>query len=341
MASGVDQRRMRRWSTPEKNRGWYSVVGIRFVAMHRPMPDQINRTWRTSARRGSLSVVLWAFGLATTLLLVGLWGRAVSYDEPTIEASARSVVNAEAATDRIYSWIEDGVVSSTDVDPDTAEQVLAELRGNPEVEAAVAAVLDQFVGALFTSEGEAATIDLARSLEPVVPIAAARLAAHDVSVDESSLISALDDAESIDLATGDAATVARVVDDARMLLSLIVVLAAITLVTTGSAAVWLSDDHLAMARTLATRILLSAISFAVLFRIGSWVLDPQGGASPVAGGGSILLRSNVQVFLVIAVGAAVVTGSLAWFLSRRRRRPTSPVSGMTESDADSRESLSV
>ncbi|MEN8040097.1 MAG: hypothetical protein ABFR95_01215, partial [Actinomycetota bacterium] len=278
-------------------------------------------TWRSTTRRGSLSVALWVFGLATTLLLVGLWGRAVTYDEPTVQASARSVVDAEVATDRIYSWIEEGVATSTDIDPATAETVVSELREHPEVEAAVGAVIDQFIAALFASEGEAATVNLARPLAPVVPIAAEHLSAHDAPVDEADLVAALDNADAIDLATGDAATVARVIDDARTFLSVIVLLAAITLLVTGSLAVWLSNDHLAMARTLATRILLSALSFAVLFRIGSWVLDPRGGGSPVAGGGSILLGSNSHIFLVVALPAAAAVGALAWFLHRRSRRP--------------------
>jgi hypothetical protein len=59
-------------------------------------------------------MVLWAFGMATTLLLVGLWGRAETHDQVTVQETARSAVNAEIASDRIYSWIEDGVASRSD-----------------------------------------------------------------------------------------------------------------------------------------------------------------------------------------------------------------------------------
>lgn len=317
--------------------GRYLVAGIAFAVMDQNPSTTSSAIWRASARRSTLSVVLWAFGMATTLLLVGLWGRAVSYDEPTVQASARSVVDAEVATDRIYSWIEEGVAASADVDSVTAQEALSELRNNPEVDAAVDAVLAEFIGALFTPEGETAELDLAESLEPVVPVVAAEFAEHDVAVDESSLNAALAEADRIDLATGDAATVARVVDDARTFLSLIVVIAALTLAVTGVAAVWLADDHLAMARTLATRILMSAVSFAVLFRIGSWVLDPQGGGSPIAGGGSILLRSNAQVFVIIALGSAAVAGGLAWFLNRRSPQVDPPDSESIPLEDDTRE----
>ncbi len=265
---------------------------IRSSDVNAPTKDTPLRPWRSSARRGTLSVVLWAFGLATTLLLVGLWGRAVIHDQPTVQVSVRAVIDAEAATDRISTWIAEGVASSSHIDAVTAEKLVIDLREHPEIEAAVGSVIDQFVTALFTPEGEVATVELADSLDPLVPLVAVGLAAHDVTVDEPMLAAALENTETIDLETGDAATIVGVVEDARSLLSLIVAFAGATLLLTGSSAVWLSEDSPAMVRKLATRILMSALSFAVLFRVGSWALDPKRGGSPVAGGGSILLGSN-------------------------------------------------
>jgi hypothetical protein len=309
--------------------------------MHRPMPARNPTPWRTSARRGTLSVVLWAFGLATTLLLVGLWGRAVTNDQPTVQASARSVVNADVATDRIYAWMEEGVAASADVDAATAEEVVVALREHPEVEAAVGSMVDQFVGALFTPEGEVATVDLADSLDAVVPLVVSGLAARDVTVDETTLIAALEDAETIALETGEAASVVRVVEDVRSLLSLIVVLAATALLLAGSSAVWLSEDRLAMVRKLATRLLMSALSFAILFRVGSWALDPRGGGSPIASGGSILLGSNGDVFLSVALVAAGISGGVVWLVWRRTNRRRNEGCGTVESDAGTRELVSI
>ena len=285
-------------------------------------------------------MVLGVFGLATTLLLVGLWGRAVTHDQATVQNTARAVVDAEIASDRIYSWIEEGVASSTDIDPKSAEQVISGLRNHPEVEAAVGAVVDEFVGVLFADEGEVASVELTDTLAPIVPLVASRLAANDIPIDEAVLSTVLAEAEGIDLETGDVATVARVVDDARSVLSLIVLLAALTLVVTGTSAIWLSPDRLAMVRTLATRMVLSALSFAVLFRVGSWALDPDGGGSPIARGGSILLGSNADVFLRVAFGAAVVSASVGWVLWRRSRHAAR--SGQRpDTDADTKELISI
>ncbi len=303
------------------------------------MPAPNSTQWRVSTRRGSVSVVVWGFGLATTLLLLGLWGRAVTSDQPTVLETARTVVNAEMASDRIYTWMESGIATAADVDPTAAERVVSELRNHPEVEAAVGSLVDQFVGALFASEGEETTLDYADALTPVVPLVASGLASQDVAVDEAVLVAVLAEADAIDLETGDIATVVRAVQDARAILSLIVVLSAATLLVTGSAALWLSTDKLAMARTLAMRVVLSALSFAILFRVGSWALDPQRGGSPIAGASSIILASNAAVFLFAALGASLISFAVGLLLWRRRDSETH-VTG-DESDADAKELVSI
>jgi hypothetical protein len=281
-------------------------------------------------------MVLWAFGLATTLLLVGLWGRAVTHDQATVEESVRSVVDAEVASDRIYTWIEDGVMSATDIDSVTTQRVISGLRDHPEVEGAVDDLVGQFIGALFSADGGETTVELTDTLAPVVPLLVSGFAAYDVSLDEAVVAAALAEAESLDLETGDVAAVARLVDNARALLSLIVVISAAILAVTGSIAVWLSQDRLAMIRTLATRIALSALSFAVLFRVGSWALDPDRGGSPIARGGSILLGSNSDVFLFAAFFGAAVASGVGWFVWRRRRRADRSLSASAQ-DSDTRE----
>jgi len=304
------------------------------------MPDQTPTTWRTSARRGTLSVVLWAFGLATTLLLVGLWGRAVTHDQPTIQASARSAVSADVASDRIYGWIEDAVVSSGDIDPRAAEQAIAGLENRPEVEEAIGALVDQFVNALFVDEGEETNVELTDTLAPIVPLVVSALAEHDQAIDEATVAAVIEQAEAIDLDSGDAAMIASAADDARSLLSVIVVLAALALVSTGSSAVWLSTDRAAMVRLLATRVVLSALSFAVLFRVGAWVLDPDRGGSPIASGSSILLGSNAHVFLLVAAAGGVVASGIGWYVWRVKRTRPGP-SDVSEVDSDTRELVNV
>jgi hypothetical protein len=90
---------------------------------------------------------------------------------------------------------------------------------------------------------------------------------------------------------------------------------------------------------LATRVVLSALSFAILFRVGSWALDPQRGGSPIAGAGSILLASNSSVFLVAALGGSLLSAIVGWLLWRRRGAGTPVLPD--ETDADTKELVSI
>ncbi len=267
-----------------------------------------------------LSIVMWIFGISTSLLLVGLWGRAVTVDQATVTESAQTVVDAEVAKGRIYDWIRDAVVDSQSVGSTEAEAVITEIQTRSEVSVAINNVVGAFVGALFTPEGESAVVDLETAISPAVPVIVEQLSEHDVPVDEGALVHALGDAATIELDTDGAARVASAMSDARALVSRVVVLAFLMMMLSGAAALVLAKQRFVMLRTLSLRVLLSALSFAVLFRVGAWALDPNGGRSPVATGGSIILGSNSHVFVIIAAVAAAVGGIGGWVAWRRRKR---------------------
>jgi hypothetical protein len=141
----------------------------------------------------------------------------------------------------------------------------------------------------------------------------------------------------IELDTGEAASVANVVGDARALLTNVVLLAAAALLISAGAAIGLADKRYAMLRTLSLRFVLSAMSYAIVFRTASWALDPSRGRSPVLGGGSVLLGSNNEVFLipaVVATGLAGFGGFVAWRRKQARRVDET-------SDDDTRELIAI
>ena len=180
-------------------------------------------------RRIMLSIMMWVFGISTTLLLVGLWGRAVTIDQATVTESAQAVVDAEVAKDRIYAWIGDAVVESQSVGSAEAEALIAEIQTRSEVSVAINNVIGAFVGALFTPEGESAVIDLETAMAPAVPVIVEQFSERDLPVDEAALVSALGDAATIELDTEGAAGVASAMSDARALVSRVVVLAFLTM----------------------------------------------------------------------------------------------------------------
>ena len=111
-------------------------------------------------------------------------------------------------------------------------------------------------------------------------------------------------------------------DEARTFLTWIVLLAAAALTVLGGLAIALAEHRYGMVRTLSTRVVISALTYALLFRVAAWALDPQRGRSPVLGGGSVVLGSNGHIFLIAGAIAAVVAvwGGLVAY-RRRAARP--------------------
>jgi hypothetical protein len=270
---------------------------------------------------------MWVFGLSTTLLLLGLWGRAVTIDQVTVEESAQAVVDADVAQDRIYDWIEAAIVQSSDAGSADASVLVESWRNRPEFNAAIDNIIGDFVGALFAEPGSTAVIDIGDAIAPALPVILDDLAEQSVPVEESVLVEALDDASVLELDTGGAATVSTIVEEARGILTRVVLVAFLMMALSAIAALILADENYAMLRTLAVRVTLSAISFAILFRLSAWALDPSGGRSPIAAGGSIVLGSNGYVFLVIA-GVAAAIGAVGAWVAWQRRRPAFVASPM-------------
>ena len=293
-------------------------------------------------RSGWLSIALWAFGLATSLFLLGMWGRTVVIDSVTIEESARTIIDADIAADRINAWFEEALATGADIDSDTARSVVQEIKSRPEYHDAVDTIIAGFVDGLFADEEDAASVDLHAALAPLVPVVATELARRDVVVAAGKIEEVLDEAGVIALDAGEAASAASVAVDARVFLSQVVLASLVALLISGSLATFLADERASMVRTLSLRVVMAAMSYAVVLRLAGWALDPRRGRSPIAGGGSVLLNSNTQVFVLVGVLAAMVSVVVTWRLSERRigREPTS-ASARSTSDDDTRELVSV
>ena len=205
---------------------------------------------------------------------------------------------------------------------------------------AVDTIVADFIAGLFAESGEDPVLRVEEAFAPLVPVVVNEFARRDVPVEEARIEEVLEEAAVIELDTGEAASVAAVVSEARTLLTWVVLVAAGALIVFGSLALMLSEYRFAMLRTLSTRILLSALTYALLFRVGAWALDPDRGRSPVLGGGSVLLDSNSHVFLIAAALAAItatIGGAVAW----RRARPRVPVAPALPADDDTRELVAI
>jgi hypothetical protein len=281
---------------------------------------------------------LWAFGFATTLLLIGMWGRTVAVDTSTVEEAAQTVVDAGIATERIEAWLETGLGTALAADAPKVRAVAEQVVARPEFDAAVDAIVADFVAGVFAEPGSQPVIELDDALAPLVPVVVGEAAAQEVPVEPDSIEEVLATASTIALDTGETASAAAVVDEARTFLTWIVLLAAAALTVLGGLAIALAEHRYAMVRTLSTRVVISALTYALLFRVAAWALDPQRGRSPVLGGGSVVLGSNGHIFLIAGAIAAVVAvwGGLVAY-RRRAARPTIH----TPTDDDTRELVTV
>jgi hypothetical protein len=282
------------------------------------------RTGRLPAlRTATLPWILWVFGLATTLLLVGLWGRAVTIDESTIARSTEVALSADMVTDRVYDLIGDGLVGATGVSSEQADAVLSVIRDTPEAEAAIGALVTDVVAALVAPPGGDTTVDVAAALAPLVPAVVDELDHRGVAVPEGDVEAAVESIDPVALEGGTTIPVGAVTEQARAVLTRGVMIAAAILFIAGMLAVAVSEDRWSMVRSLAIRIVFSALSFATLFRLGGWALDPDGGRSPLRRSGSILVESNLNVFL-IAAGLAAVVAATIWVVRQPRSTSVEP-----------------
>ncbi|MEN8237638.1 MAG: hypothetical protein ABFR53_00410 [Actinomycetota bacterium] len=274
----------------------------------------------SQSRSVALTIALWTFGLATSLFLLGMWGRTVAVDSATIEGSARTIINSDLAADRIDTWFEEGLAAAADVDSETARSVVHSIESRPEYQVAVDSIIDAFVESLFATDGDATRVDLERALSPLVPVVADELVGRDVPVEVERIEDALDDAGVIELDTGEAASVAAAVSDARVFLTEVVVMSLLGMLLTGLVAVSLAPERSAMVRQLSSRVMIAALTYAVILRLAGWALDPSRGRSPIAGGTAVIFSSNSQVFLILGSLAAGFAAVAYWLTSRNRER---------------------
>lgn len=262
--------------------------------------------------------VLWMFGLSTTLLLVGLWGRAVTIDESTIARSTEAALSADLVTDRVWDWVGEGLAATDGISPVDADRVLDEVRDRPEALGAVDALVEQVVQALVAPPGSETTIDVATALAPLVPEVVSGLAARGVDVPAESVEATVDSLDPVALDAGEAVSVGVVTDQANAVLTLGVFAAAGMLVLFGALAIVIAEERWLMVRGLATRIAFSGLSFAMLFRFGGWILDPDGGRTPLRRSSAIIVASNLHVFVVVGSVAGLIAASI-WIMRRPQR----------------------
>jgi hypothetical protein len=260
------------------------------------------------------------------MVLIGLWGRSVAGDQATLEASTRAVLESEIVNDRVTDWLEDAIGAAAQLSDGDVAAVVAAVDDTPEMQAAVDDVVDQAVTAALAPPGSATVLDLSAAVESLAPPVAAALEARGVLADADTVRAAAQQVPSIVLSADDTVTVGGTASEVKGILSKVVVIGLGAMLLFGIAAVLLNEDRVRQLRSLVIRIGVSAVTFAIIIRIGAWAVDPAGGRSPIAAGGAVMLKSNGHVLAAVAVAAAVISAAITPIVLRRRRpRPSSAI----------------
>lgn len=279
---------------------------------------------RGTSRRAAAWLLLYVFGLSITTLLVGLWGRAVTGNEETLRAGVRAAVETELVADRMEDWLAQAVGAESSLADTRVADRLEQISTSDAVEAAIDTLVVAIVDAAVAEPGTATTVDVGSALAPVGVAVAEELGAAGLPVSAEVVTEAMAGLEPIVLAS-ERGTITGAAATARGLLTSVAVVATLVAMISGGLSIALAGDRIAMARTLVSRVAVGSITFVVFARIGAWALDPERGRSPIAAGGSVLLRSNSALLIAIAVAAAAATAGLgAYAVGRRRFDTTSP-----------------
>lgn len=267
-----------------------------------------------------LAVVLWTFGLSATTLLVGVWGRSVTTDQVTMTASALAVLDTDAVTDQITDWMVDELVTLPGVSGPAIAPVIRASAESAPARLAVETIVAELVEAASAPPGSETVIDVAAALEPLRPGLIQALEASGLPAAPADVDQFLRQVEGLVLSSAEPTISARPVNSARSTLTLVILVGAVGLIGFGTLATWLSEERMAMVRSLGHRLVMSALTFAVFLRLSAWAVDPRGGRSPAREMGSILLGSNLVSVLVVGVGGLAISLGATLVIRRHRRK---------------------
>ncbi len=277
-------------------------------------------------RSAGLAVALWCYGLSITVMLVGLWGRAVTTDGGALAEAAAEVTSAAVVSDRVVAWVLDAAAADGVEIPAEAEEPVLAVLAEPAARHLLEGIVERLVTAAMASPGEVIVVDLAGDIAAVMP----QLRAAAAELGEPEAVRVVEEIaaglEPIRLETGPASPMGAGLSSARAALRAAAVIAGGSAAGLAALSMVLSSERRRTARSLAVRSALSGIGFAAMLRLGSWALDPVRGGSDVGPSlrraASVLTGSSLHVPLI--VGLAGFGASLALRRRRSRCEPPTP-----------------
>ena len=275
---------------------------------------------RVKARRRRFARGLsgWVFGLASTVLLLGLWGRAVVVDTDSLAESLTPLAVSDLVAERFSDWLETELIE-TGVGSATASAASDQVLEHPAVGPLLEDLVAEGVEAAASADPSGSSVDVASILLPSAGAIANGLNEAGIPVSIQQVESAIADLDPLVIRDPAQRPLVGATSPLATTLGTAALLAVILMLMSGWAYVVASRDRSRALRNLLTRFSLGALSFAVLLKIGAWVMDPQGGRAPV--GESIALVADSKWLVPLTLGAGSLAAAIVAWMFRKRVRP--------------------
>jgi hypothetical protein len=273
---------------------------------------------RDRSRRFALGVAGWVFGLAATVLLGSIWGRAVVVDTGELADTLSPLAASELVAGRISAWLE-AELTTAGLGEAEAAQAAGRVLAHPGVGPVVEQLVAEGVEAAATGDLGSTSVDVAAILAPASGQITSGLNEAGVPVTDEQVVAALSRLDPIVVRDPADRPLIGAASPLATSLGTAAILGAGLMAISGTAYIAMSRDRLRALRSLVTRFALGALSFAVILRIGSWLVDPEGGRAPFRESVALLANSKWMVPLTIGLGAA--GAALLLRISRRMLRP--------------------
>lgn len=270
--------------------------------MSAPIPTSSFAEKPSRWRRAGISALLWVYGISITIFLFSIWGRAVASDTGLLATAASRAADSDVVSGRVQDWF-DRVLADAGLG-EAGEAAASLIMAVPEVRSATRDLVGEVVGAAAEPSPGVVVVEVADIYRPAVPAVTSALASAGLPVSEEQVAAVVDELDPLVLRTAEGPPMVGPASGTSRSLTIATLIALFTLVASGGWVVMLSDDRRAMARSLLNRLAVSAFTYAVFFRVSSWVLDPGGGRASVRGGIAEVVGSKLWIPLSLTVVAA-------------------------------------
>ncbi len=200
-----------------------------------------------------------------------------------------------------------------------ADTIMEDVLDRSSVAAALGELTAEVVVAAAAPGPEPAMVDVSRLLRPAVPEIGAALGAAGVPVPEARVSEVVEELDPLVIKGAGSEPYIGPSSPTAGRLGTAAVLALLMMAATGWATIRLAEDKTTEARSLLSRVALGALSFAILLKTGSWVLDPSGGRAPLAESASRVADAKWLHPLWVSLVAAVAATAVWW--TRRYVKP--------------------